>query len=260
MNAYADEEEDVGVQTPCVTFAKPEPTTAIADAFLAHLNEIFSMDMGDYAQTVACVRDAFRVADESARNERSVLAREECVEALRWFWSSAADSRWKTRLFDGWQYDGPDWWAFNNTLMSAGARVSTDDDGTALRFLFRRHAPGRVFETYEPRKLGLSARGALGRDLLLECCERPDLVGLLLTRLGADPVWRSVSAHQDVDDSAYAQLRAGAGAHTDPRVLKTIELMETHLDLPPEERLTRATPLTPSGSLEGSLKRMSVES
>jgi hypothetical protein len=252
-------------QLPCVTIARLEPTTAVGEAFIRALTLIFNDNMLTYDQTVKRVMDAFYGAEMAYADKET--ERDECLAGLRWFWSSAVASRWKAHLFDGWLYSGGDWWGFNETLMSAGAYIEPKHSVEAIRILLGLEPGLRdrvLFQYYRPHLMeaGLNARAAAGHELLLEFCERPDLVSILLYQMDANAAWQATLE----DESAYTHVVAAwsQAAHDDyghARLLKTIELMENRLCMSADLRITLPSTVVAEvhGGVTDSMGRLSVD-
>jgi hypothetical protein len=210
-------------------FERPLPQSEAGQALLEALDAILAIDPAQYPQTVALVQAAYA---QHASDEISEHL--ECLEALRWFWSSAQPTRWEARLLDGWRYRGGDWWGFNATLMDAGAFVAPEASFPALRHLIEA-VPSEAREGILTqrwaylRERGLNVNASDpdaehgARSLIEAFAEQPKAVALLLNRMDADPL------------PAYARLRANAR----PATRAALELLEDKLGLDDAERITR---------------------
>ena len=210
-----------------VQVARPRPESAAARALLEALDAILAIDAEEYPRTVALARDAYGNAAPTSEAER-----EECREALRWFWSSAQPTRWEERLLDGWRYRGGDWWGFNGTLMGAGAFVAPEASFRALEYLLTKlptDARDGILNQHwaylRERGLNVNAKAPDERSPLETFAEHPETVALLLHRMDADPLL------------AYGPLRMRFD--TDAPVLKALELLEDKLGLDNDQRVTQ---------------------
>ena len=241
------------------------------------LRLILNAPMDTYPHTVYRAGSLYAAQPFAGENDP---AREECLYALRWFWTAASPTRWSDRLLDGWGYTGPDWWGFNATLMDLGASIPEKDSFVAVQFILNL-APAlraRLVQKYW-RSLaanGLTANAAspdTGRtNLLIEFSDRPDAVALLLDVMGANPLQRNTYHQTSALDQLAARLlryNGGGGSYTRAggsmpplELMQSMALMEEKAGIPSAQRFVplanKAQEEDPSvGSLRSTMASLS---
>jgi hypothetical protein len=238
-------------------YERPTPVTEAGNRFYAALLGILDAPEDTYPDTVARVVEAYRVHGARAQGD--------CHAALKWFWSVAQPMRWREHLLDGWLYEGPDWMAFNETLMSAGAYIPAERSFEAIHFLFglepdiRTQVLDRYWEPLAQKGLDANAVSpdTQAENLLILFRAQPEMVKLLLYTMDADPLKRNTGDKRSALDVLQADYRA-----SDPKplaLLQSLALVEAKACIPPEKRLVRIHAETGVERLSRDMAAMSAD-